>query len=529
MIGMSPELKTPSHDRIKKVLADQGLDLGDKTPKSIAELHALISGMEKDLQLQIADIEARMKKTDDEIAELERKLAPTQEEIVQSVNDQDIGTVAHNEAVIQEAVTRADTEEQFAISQVPPAAGPDKKGFLKRAVDSIMERTPAIGKAARWLRNTALMGGIFVMSTGFVGKNGDGGYQVESFSTHNVLDRMTEILPEKQEQWAKRFLEKHGLYESEDVQFVAPIEETSHAHLLTPQDMMMERHQEMMDSVTAAQRHEKEMREYHESVKQFKILGTVPDCYNKNDSIFSYRSQWFNDEGFTYVAGPNVGQQKDANVKFKDVIGVGHFLLDGSLFGGTPYSHSYNQAYIQKAKKNNDYLPCFHYTGSNQVRVQYKRAAEVAPDDIIVSPLRQFKLSDINFGQKIAMPKEFAYGIWTNPTSDGRESLLIFKSRDGYNRFSGGSVVFIFEDQFGNEIVRDFAGTNRQIEQEGKNILTEFGITADKVTIGYHDVGSFSAKPKAKNGTLQSKQWAGYNNNTYTGGALLIPTSVIGS
>ena len=56
------------------------------------------------------------------------------------------------------------------------------------------------------------------------------------------------------------------------------------------------------------------------------------------------------------------------------------------------------------------------------------------------------------------------------------------------------------------------------------NIQKQYNITSNDLTIGYHDVGSFSAKIKAnEEGKLKSKQWEGFNNEGWTGGALLIP------
>ena len=55
------------------------------------------------------------------------------------------------------------------------------------------------------------------------------------------------------------------------------------------------------------------------------------------------------------------------------------------------------------------------------------------------------------------------------------------------------------------------------------NIVKNFKIAPEKLTLGYHDVGSFSAKPKAANGVIDTEQWAGFNNAGMTGGALLIP------
>ena len=142
---------------------------------------------------------------------------------------------------------------------------------------------------------------------------------------------------------------------------------------------------------------------------------------------------------------------------------------------------------------------------------------------MVVTPLRQMDFDNINFN-KTQRPEGFKKGINEVTTKDGKGTYLLFKDRDGYSRFSGGSVVFIFKDEYGNTIVRDFAGSLNGIKNEGQEIKKEYKLKPNELTIGYHDVGSYSAKPKAnKYGILKSSQWEGYNTAEPTGGALLIP------
>ena len=84
-------------------------------------------------------------------------------------------------------------------------------------------------------------------------------------------------------------------------------------------------------------------------------------------------------------------------------------------------------------------------------------------------------------------------------------------------------MVFIFKDKYGNTIVRDYAGSLNGIENEGLQLMKDYNLKGNDLTIGYHDVGSFSAKPKSVNGKLSSKQWEGFNDAGVTGGALIIP------
>jgi hypothetical protein len=200
-------------------------------------------------------------------------------------------------------------------------------------------------------------------------------------------------------------------------------------------------------------------------------------------------------------------------------------LLDASANPIKPYSHEFNKSFLQKAKDNNDWIPTFQTVdaSSDRVRLVYKKPDELTDADNVYAPLRQMKFSEINFSNT-KTPKGFKTGIKEVTKNDGEGTYLIFKNRDGYSRFSGGSVVFIFKDKSGNTIVRDFAGSLNQIEKEGLDIQKQYNIKSEDLTIGYHDVGSFSAKPKANSkGELKTSQWNGFNPEAWTGGALLIP------
>ncbi len=300
----------------------------------------------------------------------------------------------------------------------------------------------------------------------------------------------------------------------------------------------------------------------------FEEKGFVKDSYAPQYNIFSYRSQWNNDDGFEYIP---TGVFKDRSEKdeYKDVVGVGHFVLDASPLDGKTYMHPNNINYLRRAMNNNDYIPVYESLKNGRLTLKYKKYSELSAkqkenlnslfknfdklgsynadwpsaahqalaqqyaqqqDSLgvkVISPLRQMKLSDIDFS-KTQRPAGFQDPIKEIMTKDNKGTYLIFKNRDGYSRFSGGSVVFIFKDKYGNTIVRDFAGTLNNIETEAINIQKQYGLKPEEITLGYHDVGSFSAKPKADNkGVLKTAQWHGYNKsdpeNNPTGAALIIP------
>ena len=252
--------------------------------------------------------------------------------------------------------------------------------------------------------------------------------------------------------------------------------------------------------------------------------GDVKDSYDPKYKLMAYRNQWDNNEGFVYRTAPTKQHRKNSDT-YENVLGVAHFLLDASVDPKNPYSHKNNISYIERARANNDWIPAFENVSDNEVRLKYKKPEDLLETDIVSTPLRQLKFSDIDFKTN-QTPVGFKKSVREVTTKDGQGTYLLFKNRDGYSRFSGGSVVFIFEDKYGNTIVRDFAGSLNSIQREGNSISKQYELEPGELTIGYHDVGSFSAKPKAdSNNVLKADQWKGYNNNGYTGGALLIPAS----
>ena len=386
-----------------------------------------------------------------------------------------------------------------------------------------------VAKVGRGIRKSILLGmiaivtGTSVLAGAGFGADGDGDGKIK-WNANNIVPNVTSILPKAQSEQARRLAEKVGLYKSPDVQITVNEDSIQQARLIQQQ-------KEEQARIFAAEKTTEDsvenMAKYKESLKVFQVIGTVPDSYNRKDSLFSYRSQWTNDEGFRYIPAPNKGNRNAGNVRYTNVIGVGHFLLDADLSQGRNYMHEFDKSYIKRAKERNEYIPIFTRLADGSIRMQYKRGQEVTKDDHIADPLRQFTWDQLNW--KATKPaKGFLSGIQEVSTTTGADSYLLLTNRNSYTRFSGGSVVFIFHDKYGNQIVRDFAGSNKQIENEGNNILTEFGIEAKDLVIGYHDVGSFSAKPKAHNGTLNIEDQAGgFNNYNWTGGALLIPSDVL--
>ena len=240
----------------------------------------------------------------------------------------------------------------------------------------------------------------------------------------------------------------------------------------------------------------------------------------------SYRNQWDNKKGFEYITTRDNYDRPD-DESYDDVIGVGHYLLDAYIYGDNKYSHKNNTGFLRKAKENDDWIPAFKKTSNNKVLLIYKKPSELTDKDIVVSPLRQYKFSSINFNDPISS-SSLGYssnaGIKHLTTKEGDEFKVTFSNPDLYGRHSGASVVFIFKDKFNNTIVRDFAGSLNQIKEEGQQIINDYNLKDADLTIGYHDVASYGAKPKANSsGKLKGSTWKNWNNEPHTGGALIIP------
>jgi hypothetical protein len=434
------------------------------------------------LQNEIKDLRTEFKAIDKDIEKLEKE---------KDVLDKALREYSKRSDEVKEIITENVTEDEVAA--IAEQENIPVEQVQEAIVDALFEPKPSKFKEA--LRNVInklkkiilglFLTGTLVTSASAFSFNNDG--QV-TFSLENAVEN---LLPEQQEQWAKRYLDKKGLITIADAQIVP----------------------EKVELVVV---------ENPKPEKIFQIIGTVPDSYNSSDSLLSYRSQWDNEDGFKYVPMPVKQDLPKGGMKVNGVLGVGHFLLDASVAKGAVYSFEYNKAFLDKAKKNDHWIPAFKRLEDGNVLLKYKKPADIDKEDIVVTPLRQFKFSDIAF-DKTQTPKGFQKGIKEVKTKQGQGTYIIFKDRSGYSRFSGGSVVFIFKDKYDNTIVRDFAGSINQIENEGIMIQKNYNLEPGELTIGYHDVGSFSAKPKAKAGEISSKQWQGFNPGGMTGGALLIP------
>ncbi len=420
----------------------------------------------------------------------------------------------------------------------------EKEEYGKKIKDALKNITQKFRKKF-WL--SVGIGTLYFASTGFT-TDGDGQLH---YSYKKAIKPLVEtginVLPNTEGQYAKRGLWKMGLYDLQEdtVQFT---EAKKHYEEKVHRENSIKKAKN--DSIAHAEEEQqiKEKKEYFEKNTYFQKIDEVKDYRSSNNKetnkLMRYRNQWANENGFTYIAAPNKGNRQGQNITYNNVEGVGHFLLDADISvnqtGGfsskdSHYMHQYDQRYIKVAKNNNQYLPVFKRVNENNVLVQYKRANELGKNDEIMSPLRQFNFDDIDF-TKFKQPISFKASVKEvmlksgvkNPymginNTRGTNLIFVNKNMKQYGQFSGASVVFIFQDKEGNCFVRDFAGSIYDIEQEGKSIERDYGLKKGGLVIGMHDVGSFGAKPVAKNGKLSSSQWDGFNNEKMTGASLLIP------
>jgi hypothetical protein len=347
-----------------------------------------------------------------------------------------------------------------------------------------------------------------------------------TWSINNVVDNTMAILPisDSYKQTMYRGLIKYGIYDATAVK-----EEAINNEELSEAKVTVETNDTL---------------EYVRQNTYFQNLGKARDGQGaKGDSILMYRNQWFNDVGFEYLTGAsNSTRDRVGQTTYDNTVGVAHFYIMDNT--GGDLSRYTTDAKFSEAKRNfssrvgtydikpTDYVPVFKFmprneTGENVVKMQFKLGSELTAEDNAITKLIQWKFGDIDFNSQADLYK--ASYCLTTKGGDKAYSFTFSKKANGkdlYSRFSGSSVIFIFNDQKGNTIVREFTGSINGIKKEGESIMKQFQVKPEDLTIGAFDAGSFSAKPASKNGVLKSDQWDGFNKiHPNAGSALIIPVS----
>jgi hypothetical protein len=269
----------------------------------------------------------------------------------------------------------------------------------------------------------------------------------------------------------------------------------------------------------------------NQKYKKFQVLGTTKDLGYSNNDIYSYVHDVSNDTGFNYIPTP-VRKDKTGKI-YNNVEGVGHFLLDASVAKGKKYTHPYSENMINNAIKNKEIIPVFKYNkNGDMVNVKYKTInskKDLKAGEFLGAPLRSVTADKLNF-DKFQNASGFKGDIRSIRTVDGKELPILKKgvNDNSYGRFTGGSYVLNFKNKNGKLITRNLAGSINALKGELEDIKKSFNISDKDISVGYHDVGSFSAKIKAKNNSISENTWNDFNPEPFTGGALLIPKQQLG-
>jgi len=101
----------------------------------------------------------------------------------------------------------------------------------------------------------------------------------------------------------------------------------------------------------------------------------------------------------------------------------------------------------------------------------------------------------------------------------------------GYGQFGGGSFVLISKNpNTGEVVINELAGSLQDVTIQAKAISKLTGQDINEIVLGYYDVGSWSAKPQAKDHKLGFKSYPKKNKNQWevyqgegTGAGLAFP------
>lgn len=257
---------------------------------------------------------------------------------------------------------------------------------------------------------------------------------------------------------------------------------------------------------------------------------------SKENPLSVHRNQFRGEEGFVYKPVPAIGNKKAP----KEIEGsaVAHFFIkDGrpdwvkDIWDSTNADLKKESDYFKtkanysgyKSLKDSDYVPVTSKTEDNGVKMQYKKKSEVTPEDNVILNLTQYKYKDIDWNSSKQSTDQFDKGIKVLTDTNGKEiNATPHIRKDSYSRYSGTGVVYLFEVN-GNTIVRDFAGSINEVKLEAERIADQYKINPESVTLGFFDSGSFSAKPKGKDGKLNRDIWDDYNTKGFAGSGIAIP------
>lgn len=465
---------------------------------------------------------------------------PIEEIIYEEATEEELQEIANSEkklvpeivSDIKNTVIRYLTSVKFGKNKTPIDAAPrtKKEGIIRRIWNKLKKLVIAFGAATTMF---AAEGSIYVAITGYnMNTTTEGEVSKPAWAVSNSIDNTLNYLPipDSYKQSMLRGFIQYGLYDINNVR-----EDVDGA------------------AIDAQAVKESEDRlQYIQENTYFDSLGVNKDGLGgPTDSLLKYRNQWFNDVGFEYLAAPsNSTRDRVGQMTFDNTVGVAHFYIMDDTGGDlSRYTSAEKIAEAREVFKKRvgtydvkltDYVPVFKYMpqneqGENIVRLQYKIASELTNDDIAITKLLQWKYSEIDWASKHRLynaanclttkagNKAQSFTFSTKAVDDQGKPI---DPKDLYSRFSGSTIVFIFKDPKGNTIVREFTGSINNIKREGENIMKDFKVEPEDLTIGAFDAGSYSGKPVSKKGVLDTNQWDGFNKiHPNAGSALVIPVS----
>lgn len=302
--------------------------------------------------------------------------------------------------------------------------------------------------------------------------------------------------------------------------------------------------------------------------RQFNELG------RNNYGHWRFYNKFDRNQGFEYIPIKNVGHSK-AKDSYQ-AKGMAHFLLDTDVTGNSTVgnnlatdgnfmrqeSFNYIHQTIRDKKPagsagstvNDPFMALYKKTEDGKVLVTYqplstinsekplkntkvkkgtynytnegdgwKTSDEVYKGFKILAPLRQYRYSDINWDKEGKVTDSFKSNVLGLTTKTGEVTKFIYgkaEGKGGYGKYGGGSVVFLSPKK---SFAIDFTGSIDEIKTMGQSIIKDYGLSENDLIVAYHDLGSFSAKPGAKNNKISFNQWSGFNTANFTGGGLAIP------
>lgn len=280
----------------------------------------------------------------------------------------------------------------------------------------------------------------------------------------------------------------------------------------------------------------------------YQELYSVPDNKNSKNQLAAFKNVFDNTTGGRYYVGNKVKEVTDAGARreFDNVQAVAHFLRDSDILPNqkiTPTEWKIAKNYTYKttspgktvsAGRFNDpdwYRMLYKQNDDGSYNIKYVRNKDISEQDkkdyqqdFTVSGYHKF--TDIDWDGEGPSTGYAAKSKWLNLKGNKGHTYIPYKNKDAFSRFSGGSGVYLFTDpKTKKQIGVDVGGSINTLRKVGEDIINEYGIKPEDLDLVYHDMGSYSAKPKANKGKLNYDQWIDYNtyNRGFSGAPLMIP------